>query len=62
VMVAKLAEPELFLLAVRLMLIGLTATLESLVVGDLGPDAGLTVSSFPWLTSKANSVVAGLVG
>jgi hypothetical protein len=39
-MVAKLAEPTFFFL-VRLMLIGLTATLESLVVGDLGPVAGL---------------------
>jgi hypothetical protein len=56
-MVAKLAEPELFLPAERLMVIGFTATLESLVVGDLGPDAGLTLSSFPWVISKANSVV-----
>jgi hypothetical protein len=39
-MVAKLAEPA-FCFFVRLMLIGLTATLESLVVGDLGPVAGL---------------------
>jgi hypothetical protein len=39
-MVAKLEDPALFL-AVRFMLIGLTATLESLVVGDLGPVAGL---------------------
>jgi hypothetical protein len=52
-MVAKLAEPELFLLAERLMVIGFTATLESLVVGDLGPDAGLTLSSFPlWILKQ----------
>jgi hypothetical protein len=39
-MVAKLADPALFF-EVRFMLIGLTATLESLVVGDLGPVAGV---------------------
>jgi uncharacterized membrane protein len=38
-MVAKLADPAFF--EVRLMVIGFTATLESLVGGDIGTVAGL---------------------